>query len=74
VPEKETGATSSAKDHAARAALDGLDATAWLCEPSESKPSLKLGWNKPIRANRVVLFPADCRLPDSGRHDHVRRT
>ncbi len=67
------GASSSAKDHSARAALDGLHATAWVCAAKAKNPKLKLGWRKPVRANRVVLFPADSNMLNAGYYDQIQR-
>ena len=69
----EISASRSAEDHAARAALDGLQATAWLCPAKARDPKLTLQWSKPIRANRVVLFPADSNMLQAGHHDQVER-
>ena len=69
----EVRASSSAEDHAARAALDGLQATAWLCAAEAEDPVLKLGWSRPVRANRIVLFPADSNMLHAGHHDRVQR-
>jgi hypothetical protein len=67
------GASSSAKDHAARAALDGLHSTAWVCAAKAKNPKLSLGWRKPVRANRVVLFPADSNMLNAGYYDQIQR-
>ena len=67
------GASSSAKDHSARAALDGLHATAWVCAAKAQNPKLKLGWRRPVRANRVVLFPADSNMLNAGYYDQIQR-
>jgi len=66
-------ATSAAKDHAARAALDGLQATAWVCAANAETPKLTLRWTKPARANRVVLYPADSNMLTAGQYDRVQR-
>lgn len=67
------GASSSAKDHAARAALDGLHSTAWICAAKAKDPKLKLGWSKPLRANRIVLFPVNSNMLNAGHHDQIQR-
>ncbi len=67
------GASSSAEDHAARAALDGLHATAWLCAAKAKDPKLTLEWSKSVRANRIVLFPVNSNMLNAGHYDQVQR-
>lgn len=66
-------ASSSAAGHAARAALDGLHATAWVCAAEAKDPKLELRWRKPVRANRIVLYPANSNMLNAGHYDQVQR-
>ena len=66
-------ASSAAEDHAARAALDRLHATAWVCAAEAKAPTLELRWRKPVRANRIVLYPANSNMLDAGHYDQVQR-
>ena len=66
-------ASSSAEDHAARAALDHLHATAWVCAARAKNPKLELRWRKPVRADRLVLYPASSNMPNAEHFDQVQR-
>ncbi|MFC7534495.1 alpha-(1-_3)-arabinofuranosyltransferase family protein [Actinoplanes sp. GCM10030250] len=53
----------------AHAAVDGDPATAWLAEPDDDKPTLRLAWTGARRLDRVRLVtPA---TPITGRPQHV---
>ena len=66
-------ASSSAADHPARAALDHLHATAWICAARAKNPKLELRWRKPVRADRIVLYPASSNMPNAEHFDQVQR-
>ena len=53
-----TAASSQAKNHGARNAVDGLQGTSWRFEPGDERPSLFIQLSKPQRADTLSLSQA----------------
>jgi hypothetical protein len=74
----EFGATASASsqsaaDQGASSAIDGSEATRWVCRENDAEPSLVLEWKKPAAAETVVIHGACGRRADLGKYDRIRR-
>ncbi|MDP6930625.1 MAG: hypothetical protein QF412_13090, partial [Planctomycetota bacterium] len=69
---KVSASSSSAQEtHGADMAIDGREATPWLCAPEDAHPSLKVSLDKSVRADRLWLSPADSNLLAQGHHDQI---
>lgn len=53
-------------------AIDGLQATAWLCTKDEKQPTLQINLARPMKASAVLLSPPDASLANRGRCDQVQ--
>jgi hypothetical protein len=54
-------------------AVDGIEATVWVCKDIDNDPALTLEWAKPIKADELVLCGACSRRQDLGKYDRIRR-
>jgi hypothetical protein len=54
----QVSASSEANDHAAARAVDDLQATAWRPTPEDPTPWLRLEFERPPRANTLLLSPS----------------
>lgn len=52
---------------------DGLAATAWYAAATDAVPTVTVELDRPARADRVVLYPADANLAQRRSHDTARR-
>jgi len=53
-------------------AVDGLESTAWRCDPRDESPTIILHLSAPVRARRIVLGQAASRRGDRYRADRIR--
>jgi hypothetical protein len=54
-------------------AVDGLEASRWLCEAGDPHPTLTLELRRPAWAGTLVLCQADSHTAELGRHPRVKR-
>jgi hypothetical protein len=67
-------ATSSNGDgHKPEFAADGVQGTLWLCNEKDNEPTLALELRKPVRADTVVLCPADAHRWSAGQFDRITK-
>ena len=59
--------------HTANHAVDGLEATRWLCAADDAQPTLTLELRSTLRANTVLLSPAASALSERGSFDAITR-
>jgi len=68
-----SASTFDAAGSEASKALDGSQATAWVCAKDDPAPSITLEWSKVLKADELVLSPVCARPADSGRFDRITR-
>jgi concanavalin A-like lectin/glucanase superfamily protein len=54
-------------------ALDGKQATAWVCDPIDEIPWISLKLTRPVKMRKLVLSPVDSSLATEGQHDRIIR-
>ena len=59
--------------HNAARVCDGYQASAWVAAAHDQEPSVSITFLKPVRADTVVLSPANSRLVDYAKFDAPRR-
>lgn len=65
--------TTSQKAHPPKHAVDGRQATRWVCDAKDAKPRLTLKWTRWIEAERVILEQAVANAFEKGMFDDIRR-
>ncbi len=72
-PEVVQAKASSAEELEARAAIDGLAATAWLAKAEDPEPWIRLSWAVPVEAEAVTLAHANASFEQQRQFDSASR-
>ncbi len=68
-----TASSASGEFTGADRAVDGIEASRWLCLAGDSRPTLTLDIPQAVWADTLVLSQADSQLAELGRHARVKR-
>lgn len=72
----EVSATASSEQGAwctAARAIDGYEASRWLCKAGDARPTLQVELRRPVWAESLYLTQADSHSAEAGRHARVTR-
>jgi hypothetical protein len=73
VPAHASSSSEFNPDRSPAKAVDGCEATAWVCATDEREPWIQLVFEKPLRAATLVAAPVDASICCEGRHDMATR-
>jgi len=68
-----TASSEQGKWCTASRAVDGYEASRWLCKAGDARPSLRVQLRRPVRAEGLYFTQADSHPAELGRHPRVTR-